>query len=78
MFGMDSLGINFWYDEGLTHQKLFDWVKGLIRISDLALGSIDIADDKSTIDIHQSKVDYVLGAIDNNSDLGRIVDVEIL
>ena len=39
----------------MSHQKLFDWVKGLIRISDLALGSIDIGDDKSTIDIHQSK-----------------------
>ena len=78
MFGMVSLGINIGYDEGMSHQKLFDWVKGLIRISDLALGSIDIAEDKSTIDIHQSKVDYVLGAIDNNSELGRIVEVEIL
>ena len=37
-----------------------------------------ITEDKSTIDIHQSKVDYVLGAIDNNSELGRIVEVEIL
>ncbi|MAO69616.1 MAG: ATP-dependent RNA helicase [Euryarchaeota archaeon] len=78
MFGMVSLGINIGYDEGMSHQKLFDWVKSLIRISDLALGSIDVGDDKSTIDVHQSKVDYVLGAINNNSDLGRIVDVEIL
>ena len=37
MFGMVSLGINIGYDEGMSHQKLFDWVKGLIRISDLAL-----------------------------------------
>ena len=78
MFGMVSLGINIGYDEGMSHQKLFDWVKSLIRISDLALGSIDVGDNKSTIDVHQSKVDYVLGAINNNSDLGRIVDVEIL
>ena len=78
MFGMVSLGINIGHDDGMNHQKIFDWIKGLIRISDLAVGSIGVEGNRSIIDIHQSKVDYVLGAIAKNSDLGRIIDVEIL
>ena len=78
LFGMVSLGINIGSNEGISHQKMFDWVKGLISISDLAVGSIDVQDSKSIIDIHQSKVDYVLGAMRDNSELGRVVDVEIL
>ena len=70
--------------------KKIDYQKHINRMSKIAplsdkemkiLAELHILRDykKNTIiDIHQSKVDYVLGAIAKNSDLGRIVDVEIL
>ena len=78
LFGMVSLSIDVGVDEGLNYQKLFDWVKGLIRISDLAIGSISIDERDSKIEIHQSKVDYVISAIEKNKDLGRIVHVVVV
>ena len=78
LFGMVCLSINVGLNEGINHQKLFDWIKGLIRISDLAIGSISINESVSKIEIHQSKVDYVIGAIEKNKDLGRIVDVAVV
>ena len=78
LFGMVSLGLDIGTNEGMTHQSIFDWVTGLIRISDLAVGSIIVDKKKSQIDIHQSKVEYVISAIGKNDSLGRKIEVDIL
>ena len=78
LFGMISLGINVGTHDGLNHQKLFDWIKGLIKISDLAVGSITLNDDNSIIEIHKSKVDYIIGAMEKNKGLGKLLNVEIV
>jgi len=78
LFGMVSLGIDIGSNDGITHQIIFDWVSGLIKMSDLVVGSIDIQNKDSKIEIHQSKIDYVISAMEKNKDLGRIVEVNVI
>jgi len=78
LFGMVSLKIDIGEDDGINHQIIFDWVKGLIKMSDLAVGGINLNANFSVIDIHQSKVDYVISAIEKNNDLGKSLNVNIL
>ena len=75
---MVSLGIDIGSNDGITHQIIFDWVSGLIKMSDLVVGSIDIQTKDSQIEIHQSKIDYVISAMEKNKDLGRIVEVNVI
>jgi len=78
LFGMVSLNLDIGNNDGINHQRLFDWVKGLIRMSDLVVGSIVVKDNISKIEIHQSKVDYVISAIEKNKDLGKKLEVNVI
>ncbi len=78
LFGMVSIGLDVGHEQGISHQKIFDWIKGLISISDLAVGSIILNDKDSVINIHQSKVDYLISAMEKNEDLGKSLKIEIL
>ncbi len=78
LFGMVSLGIDIGSNEGMNHQIIFDWITGLIRISDLAVGRIVVDNKKSQVDVHQSKVEYIISAIEKNDGLGRKIEVSLI
>jgi len=78
LFGMVSIGVDIGKKDGLNHQSAFDWVSSLIRISDLAIGSIEVGEKNTQIDIHKSKIEYVLSAMEKNNQFGRKIEFTII
>ena len=77
IFGMVGLELGVGRRDGVNHQKLVDWMSKLVRLPDLALGAMNIGEERSSVDVHKSKVEYVISAIQSNEDFGRKIPVDI-
>ena len=67
VFGMVPLEINLGKTDGYNNYSLIEFIRKEISLSDLSIGEITVYEEKSLIEIHTSKVEYVIPAINNHA-----------
>ena len=71
VFGMVPLEINVGSNDGINNYKLIEMIKKEVSMPDLSIGEVTVNTDNSRIEVHTSKVEYVIPAINKSNSMNR-------
>ncbi len=67
VFGMVPLKINIGSEEGMDNNSVIDLIKSEVNLPDLSIGEINVYETHTSVEIHTSKVEYVIPAINSHN-----------
>jgi len=71
VFGMVPLEINVGSNDGINNYSLIEMIKKEVSLPDLSIGEVMVNADNSRIEVHTSKVEYVIPAINKANSMNR-------